>query len=367
MINTEEKPLNIQATTHPGMIGKKNEDRYRISSFSVGPKFKTPSVLAVLCDGIGGHRAGEVAAEMAVDIITEQVVKGDAQKPLHTIQQAITKASDAIYASSQTDHGRHGMGTTAALAWVIGDQLYTANLGDSRIYLIRKNHLVQLTTDHTWVQEALDAGIIADDQGAQHPNAHIIRRYLGSRKAPKPDFRLWFFADEEDADALDNQGLQLKPEDIILLCSDGLTDLVSDEEIHTVIQRSSLAQVPEILISMANKRGGHDNITIVLMQIPHKKESKPRKFTKRRLLIGILNALALVSLLITALFISFRWQARRTDNLKTEPPAVTEALQMASITVELTATQEPTSSPTATAQPWTPRPTITPWPTNTVE
>ena len=367
MINQEEKLFNIQAATHPGMVGKQNEDRYRISSFPVGSKRKTPAVLAVLCDGIGGHRAGEVAAEMAVDIITEKLMKGDSQKPLRTMQQAITKASDNIYAASQTDQGRHGMGTTAAIAWVIEDRLFTANLGDSRIYLFRKNHLVQLTTDHTWVQEALDAGIIADDLSAQHPNAHIIRRYLGSRKAPKPDFRLWFFADEEDADALDNQGLPLKPEDIILLCSDGLTDLVSDEEILKLIQRSSLTQVPEILISMANKRGGHDNITIILMQVPHKKEKKRNKFNKRRMLMGALNALALVSLLLTALFFGLRWRARWTENLQTEEPAATQELPAATIAINLTVTQKPTSSPTATFQPFTPRPTITPWPTNTVE
>jgi PPM family protein phosphatase len=367
MINTEERPLNIQAATHPGMVGKQNEDRYRFSSFKVGPKQKTPSVLAVLCDGIGGHRAGEVAAEIAVSIITDEVMKGDAQKPLHTIQQAITKASDAIYAASQTDQGRQGMGTTAALAWVIRDRLYTANLGDSRIYLLRKNHLVQLTTDHTWVQEALDAGIIADDQSTEHPNAHIIRRYLGSRKAPKPDFRLWYFAEEEDADALDNQGLHLKPEDIILLCSDGLTDLVSDEAIHNVIQRSSLAQVPEILISMANKHGGHDNITIVLMQVPHGKKISPKKFNKRRFLIGILNGLALVSLLITALFFGLRWRARWSENLQTEASPATQVFPTATLEVEMTSTQKPTASPTATFQPSTPRPTITPWPTNTVE
>ena len=367
MINPEERPLNIQAATHPGMIGKQNEDRYRFSSFQVGFKHKMSSALAVLCDGIGGHRAGEVAAEMAVDIITEEVIKGDAQKPLRTIQQAITKASDAIYEASQTDQGRHGMGTTAALAWVIGNQLYTANLGDSRIYLLRKNHLVQLTTDHTWVQEALDAGIIADNQSIQHPNAHIIRRYLGSRKAPKPDFRLWYFADEEDAEALDNQGLLLKPEDVILLCSDGLTDLVTDEEILNIFQRTSLAQVPEILISMANKRGGHDNITIVLMQVPLKREIKQKKFNKRRLLIGALNGLALVGLLVTALFFGLRWRARWTENPQTDQPAATQEIPTTSIAFDLTATQYPTTSPTATFQPWTPRPTITPWPTNTVE
>ena len=362
----EERPLIIQAATHPGMVGKQNEDRYRFSSFTVGPKGKTSSVLAVLCDGIGGHRAGEVAAEMAVDIVSEEIMNGDAQKPLRTIQKAITKASDAIYAASQTNQGRQGMGTTAALAWVIGNQLFTANIGDSRIYLLRKNHLVQLTTDHTWVQEALDAGLIADDQSSQHPNAHIIRRYLGSRIAPQPDFRLWYFADEEDTDALDNQGLPLEPEDTLLLCSDGLTDLVSDEEIRNVIQQSSLAQVPEVLISMANKRGGHDNITIVLMQVPSKNKVKPIRINQRRWIMAILNALALVSLLITALFFGFRWRARWTGNERTEPLA-TEVLPTATIAITITATQKPTASQTATAQPWTPQPSITPWPTNTMQ
>ncbi len=111
----------------------------------------------------------------------------------------------------------------------------------------------------------MDAGIIDAESGNGHPNAHIIRRYLGSKTPPEPDFRLWFFEGEDDEAARGNQGLQLLPKDLILLCSDGLTDLVDDNTIRDVLLHKKLDKVPDILIGMANEQGGHDNITVVLL------------------------------------------------------------------------------------------------------
>jgi PPM family protein phosphatase len=275
MINIENAHLNIAAASHPGMTGKKNEDRYGVSAFLIRPgdapfgKDRLPAVLAVVCDGIGGHRAGEVAAQMGVTIITEMVtasceapIEDDEVQPQKILEEAIQHANHAIYQASLSDQGRKGMGATCACAWAIDDRLYTANLGDSRIYLLREGHILQLTTDHTWIQEAFDAGIIDETQGEAHPNAHVIRRYLGSPQPPKVDFRLWFYDGEGDAEALDNQGLRLLPGDVVLICSDGLTDLVSDEEIHELIQSTPLAEAPAALIALANARGGHDNSTV---------------------------------------------------------------------------------------------------------
>ncbi|MEA3327591.1 MAG: protein phosphatase 2C domain-containing protein, partial [Chloroflexota bacterium] len=235
MIESEQAHLLIQAASHEGTRGKQNEDRYAVTPFLTGGIEKIPTVLAVVCDGIGGHRAGEVAAEMGVSIITEAITAGDSDQPIETMKQAIICASNAIYKASQADLGRSGMGATCACTWVINDQLYTANLGDSRIYLLRANHLIQLTTDHTWVQEALDAGLISHKDRMDHPNAHVIRRYLGSQKASEPDFRMWVFEEESAEEALSNQGLTLQPGDLLVLCSDGLTDLVSDVEIRKVL------------------------------------------------------------------------------------------------------------------------------------
>ena len=368
MKKTEKSHLLIEAASHPGMTGKKNEDRYGVTSFFAGPEDTRPSVLAVLCDGIGGHRAGEVAAQMGVSIITKNVAASDAQKPLKTLESAIQQATEAIYDASQTDEGRSGMGATCACAWVIGDRLYTANLGDSRIYLLREGHLLQLTTDHTWIQEALDAGIIADSDRDSHPNAHVIRRYLGSKKPPQPDFRLWYFEGETDAEALDNQGLKLQVGDILLVCSDGLTDLVSDEEILNLIGGNPLTDIPGLLIDLANNRGGHDNITLILMEVPPKFISEPRRPRKNRWLTGCLVALIFTSLLITAVLAGLRWWGDRFDAILPENTPMTLTL-----TPEKTAGTDllPTTTPLLTNTPTqitgenTPQPTLTPWPTNT--
>jgi protein phosphatase len=358
------------------MTGKQNEDRYRVTAFMDGRRGKTPSVLAVLCDGIGGHRAGEVAAEMGVSIITDVVAHGDDRCPLAALTEAISQASAAIYEASQADLSRSGMGATCACAWVIGDRLYTANLGDSRIYLLREGHFVQLTTDHTWIQEALDAGIIADGEGENHPNAHVIRRYLGSKGAPEPDLRLWFFDGEDDEAARANQGLRLRPDDLLLICSDGLTDLVGDDEIRQVLETQDLNAAPDILIGMANERGGHDNTTVVLLKAPAKARLLAGRGGKRRWMIGCVALLAVVSVVIAMALAGLRlgwWRVAPA-----EPPSVTEAVtdtfpgeDVPQAVTPTTGLATVTSTPTQTsvdgepAGPGSAGPSITPWPTDT--
>ena len=347
------------------MTGKQNEDRYGVTAFEAAGQ---PQILAVLCDGIGGHRAGEVAAEMGVSLITEVVGASAGDQPLATLSAAIVQAGRAIYEASRSDHGRAGMGATCACAWVAGDKLYTANLGDSRIYLLRQGHLIQLSTDHTWIQEAIDAGIISSEEGADHPNAHIIRRYLGSKAPAEPDFRLWFFEGEDDTAAEANQGLQLEPKDLILLCSDGLTDLVSDDEIRDVLVHKKLSKVPDVLIEMANERGGHDNITVVLMRVP-RRIGKAKGGRKRRWAIGCLAILAAVSFLVALVWVGLKW--RGNEQTPEFTPTVTAGVIDHTSTVN---PGEPVGAPTLTATQQTPgstnepeglQPSITPWPTDT--
>lgn len=376
MIPSDQPHLFSAAASHPGMTGKKNEDRYGVTAFLGEKKGTTPSLLAVLCDGIGGHRAGEVAAEMGVSIITEHVAASDGHQPLPILNEAITLASTAVYEASQADQGRGGMGATCACAWVIADRLYTCNLGDSRIYLLRKGHCLQLSTDHTWIQEAMDAGLITDANNGNHINAHVIRRYLGSPKPPEPDFRLWFFEGEDDQAALDNQGLRLQPKDIVLLCSDGLTDLVSDQEIRETLETVALTDAPEKLIAMANARGGHDNTTIVLLQVPPKGKIVPDKSRKRRFTLGCIAGLAVFSLVVTALLLG--WRLRRDglflNQTDTEEPSITWTVTMERFEAPLvpgSATTTPmismneTLTDGAPAGVTTTQPTLTPWPTDT--
>src|SRR5512141_2773244 len=269
MIRIQRAHLNVEAQTHAGMTGKNNEDRYAVTSFVLDAENRVPVLFAVLADGIGGHRAGEVAAELAVNHIMQVVAKSDARNIAETIEEAVTEASDAIAAHSAANENLKGMGATCAIAWIIGDKLYTAYVGDSRIYLMRGGRIQQLTVDHTWVQEAIEKGILTPELAREHPNVHVIRRYLGSPEPPEPDFRLRFFDGEGDRQSEENQGVQLLPDDVILLCSDGLTDLVwNDEILETVRTRPNIKEASRALIDLANSRGGHDNITVVFVSVP---------------------------------------------------------------------------------------------------
>lgn len=364
MKKAKQTHLKIKGATHPGLTGKVNEDRFQVTSFKPGTKRENISTLIVVCDGIGGHRAGDVAAQMGVSLITEKITAGDPRHPLKTIEKAILETSEAIYQASVADQQQCGMGATVAIAWVIGDRLYTANLGDTRIYLWRKNYLVQLSTDHTWVQEALDAGLISDRAGIQLANAHVIRRYLGSKQPPKPDFRLWFFEKEHDEDAIKNQGLRLQQGDIILLCSDGLTDLVDDDEIQAVLESTSVEEAPEKLIEMANLRAGHDNITVICAQVPRSGGGVFTWKAKRRLVVGCMSTLVVLSLLATGIVLGLRWRNQNLQPEETSQPGVTLTLPQETLTQTKTSAPTATPSPTFTQGVFTPRPTITPWPTN---
>ena len=257
MIRTQRAHLNVEAHTHTGMTGKNNEDRYAVASFQVDDHNKMPVLFAVLADGIGGHRGGEVAAELAVNHVMQTVAKSDARHIRRTIEEAVTEASDAVAAHAASNEDLRGMGATCATAWIVGDQLHTAYVGDSRIYLMRAGRIQQLTIDHTWVQEAMEKGILTPEQARTHPNVHVIRRYLGSAEPPEPDFRLRWFDGDNDGHMENNQGIQLLPNDVVLLCTDGLTDLVWDDEILEVIRsKPSLKEASRALVELANSRGG---------------------------------------------------------------------------------------------------------------
>jgi protein phosphatase len=304
MIRIPNTPLHVAAVTHPGMGGKQNEDRFAVSSYLVGEKNLTLSVFAIVSDGIGGHSAGEVAAEMAVETISHMVAQSDARRPLETLDNAIQVTSDAIAAKAKDDTQRLGMGTTCACAWIIGNRLFTASVGDSRIYLLRDSTLLQLTIDHTWVQEALDRGILDPQDVHNHPNVHVIRRYLGSPKTPQADTRLRLAANETDTQSRSNQGLPLLPGDMILICTDGLTDMVENDEIEPAVHGRDLHAAAQALVDLACARDGKDNITVVMLLFPE--ESNPPK--KKESKFWQLVLLGLAGLFVLALIISgFAW------------------------------------------------------------
>ena len=267
MKRVERSHLKVEAVTHPGLVGKKNEDRFAVVAFA--SETATPILFAVLSDGIGGHRAGEVAAELAVNYIVEGAGESNGRDPLEIMQSAIHSASEAIASRSASKAEQEGMGATCACVGVEGDRRFAVHVGDTRIYLVRGGKIQRLTIDHTWVQEAMEKGIINADQARNHPNVHVLRRHLGSVELPEVDVRLITRPGETDEEARQNQGFMLRPRDILLMCTDGLTDLIWDDEILRLITtRNSLKSAAEDLVARANERGGHDNITVILIGVP---------------------------------------------------------------------------------------------------
>lgn len=367
MIRTQRAHLNVEAYSHAGMTGKNNEDRYAVASFVANAQEKMPIMFAVLADGIGGHRGGEVAAELAVNHILQSIAKSDGRYSRHILENAVSEASDAIAAHSATNEELKGMGSTCATAWIIGDKLYTGYVGDSRMYLMRGGRIQQLTIDHTWVQEAIEKGIITPEAAREHPNVHIIRRYLGSPVPPDPDFRLNLFDGEGAHHPENNQGVQLLPNDVLLLCSDGLTDMVWNDEILEMVRlKPTLREAARGLVDLANDRGGPDNITVVLISVPADFKIVTNNNKKKTdwmpwLLGGIAGVLFL-----TVLASVFAFNLLRRSGPVTSTPAVLPPL---SLTATPLPSLTPTSIPTETAAPDVTvpvLPTLTPWPTNTV-
>jgi protein phosphatase len=358
--------LNVEAQTHPGMTGKNNEDRFAVASFVLDGEERIPALFAVLADGIGGHRGGEVAAELAVNFIMQTVAKSDGRHMRQTIEAAVNEASSAIAAHSATNDDLKGMGSTCATAWIIGDKLHTSYVGDSRIYIMRGGRIQQLTIDHTWVQEAIEKGILTPELARDHPNVHVIRRYLGSPVPPDPDFRLKWFDGEGNQHLEGNQGVQLLPNDVVLLCSDGLTDLVWNDEILEMVRaKPNLKEAARALIDLANSRGGHDNITIVLISVPANFKLVTKKKKDADWLPWVIGAVAGLMFVIIAGSILTLGLLRRSTNISSTPTASPSAL--VTETPFPTPTESPLPTlPIATQEEVPVAPTYTPWPTNTI-
>jgi PPM family protein phosphatase len=384
LIPAERAHLHVAAASHPGMKGKNNEDRYAVSAHRTGGKNGIPSLLAIIADGVGGHRAGEVAAQLAVEMISRAVEESDASQPVMTLHDAIVHASQEIFLQSIKDPAQQGMSTTCVCAWVLGDRLYLASVGDSRVYLIRAGESFQLTTDHTWVQEALESGAITEEEARNHPNAHVIRRHLGSQQQVEPDLRLRLDASETQQESEANQGIQLYPGDRILLCSDGLTDLVTKDEIGEILATYPLEDSVARLVNLANGRGGHDNITLVSLEVPEPEvlpagaPARTRRSTLAWVLWGLLGLLLAGGVLAGG----FYWlqtnvwvEATATSTPaqliqpSLNPPPVVVPMSTPVITLSppsRTATATGLSSPTQSPSPAGPQPTYTAWPTSTL-
>lgn len=240
--------MEIGACSDIGKVRELNEDAYYMKDNGLN--------LFIVADGMGGHNAGEVASQIAIETIKNAVE----QKMSHhentkeficnVLREAITEANLNIYTKALQEESYQGMGTTLTMAYV-SSKLYIGHVGDSRAYVIQNDEILQVTQDHSLVAELLRNGSITESEAKIHPQRNIITRALGT------DERV-------DIDVLT---LDINYNDIIVLCTDGLSNLIDTSEIkHIFLNCKTIQQGCEHLVTLANERGGYDNITVLAIR-----------------------------------------------------------------------------------------------------
>jgi PPM family protein phosphatase len=276
LVRTEPNLIIAQAT-HEGMSGKENEDN--LGAFCWQANGGRRLHVGVVADGIGGQVAGELASRLAVEAVGDYFdrLPALAEALTDNLVEAVLAANQAVYSEGQNNRDLQGMGTTMVIVGVMDGRLYTAYVGDSRIYLLRDGRLRQITVDHTWAQEAIEAGVLTREQAKTHPNRNVIKRFLGGYTEVDVDRRLAMDQTQSRAEMLAGQGLRLRAGDTVLLCSDGLSDMINDDAIHDSLYNhyNNLDKAAAELVDKANAAGGKDNISMVIMQVPGGKPVPP--------------------------------------------------------------------------------------------
>lgn len=241
----------IFGASNTGKVRKDNQDSYLFDTFGSNTGF------AVVCDGMGGPGGGKTASSIAVNsfakFMSSLTDNCDEEKIKETFQKAIDCANKEIYNKALGDASLKGMGTTLVSSVIVKDTGYFVNVGDSRAYLIRDGSIRRISHDHSAVQQLVDNGMLTESQARNHPNKNIITRAMGVEENVCFDF----FKEK------------VYNNDMILLCSDGITNYIDDLEIpfETVKRKDNIETIPQILIELANSRGGADNSTVVIMKV----------------------------------------------------------------------------------------------------
>lgn len=244
--------MKAYAVTDIGQKRQVNQDYVFASEQAVG----NLTNLFIVADGMGGHNAGDFASSYAVSVVLD-TIKADAEyNPIKVIRKAIETANRELLRQASRHEGMAGMGTTMVAVTVVDHYAYVANVGDSRLYILNEDGMRQVTRDHSLVEEMVRIGQITREEAAHHPDKNIITRALGA-------------SGNIDIDFFD---LKLQPDSILLLCSDGLTNMVTDTQIEQVIREADSLELAAFrLVNLANENGGKDNIGIVLVR-PDTKE-----------------------------------------------------------------------------------------------
>lgn len=238
--------MRIISKTDVGKVRTSNQDSYAAGEFQNGVAW------AVVCDGMGGNAGGNIASSTAVKSISEKITMGyrdgmTSSSIKNLLITAITNANYEVYDMANANAELRGMGTTVVAAIITPGTVYVSHVGDSRAYLVSKSEIRQITKDHSVVQDMVEKGEITPDEAKSHPRKNLITRALGVDEEVKADF----LAEDTTSD------------DVLLICTDGLTNFVDQSDIYRVVCDEPYTDFADTLVDMANKNGGADNITVV--------------------------------------------------------------------------------------------------------
>ncbi len=246
--------MKLAAKTNIGHR-EENQDNYRAARLDDG------SAWALVCDGMGGPKGGKLAAQLAVETLQKRFLQGLGTLPagdeMTFLLASLRQANVQVYHAAQKGGENHNMGTTAVCALVRRGTAHLAHVGDSRAYLCRAGRAQQLTRDHSVVQEMLESGSITPQEALNHPDKHLITRALGVESVAEPEYA----------------SCAVQPGDVILLCSDGLSNVVSEEEMGSIAASVPFFELPDALVEKALASDGRDNITVVVMGIEPEEEA----------------------------------------------------------------------------------------------
>ena len=242
--------MKLAGKTDVGRVRQDNQDDYRAG------KLPGDAAWLLVCDGMGGARGGREASQGACNVIERCFQEQYASKCLPGEEETFLKkmllsANRFVFQKAMQDEALAGMGTTAVCALVRSGRVYLCHAGDSRAYLFRDGQLTQLTHDHSYVQELVDCGTITEEEAEHHPQKNIITRALGVDYRLEPEFTT----------------VALQAGDVLLLCTDGLTNAVPTEQLEQLLRSGSFYDLPDVLIRTANENGGPDNVTALLLRV----------------------------------------------------------------------------------------------------
>ena len=233
--------------TDIGRMRKNNQDYLYISETSVG---NLPNIF-IVADGMGGHKAGEVASRKAVEMILDSIRNSDKTDPVSIMEEAVGVANEEIYQMSRDNQELEGMGTTLVAATVLEQDFYVANIGDSRLYVINDD-IHQITRDHSFVEEMVSRGELDKESARTHAKKNVITRAVGIESGTCADFFQ----------------VRFKPGDKILICSDGLSNMIPDENLKIIVRKElPVEELVNELVYTANHNGGADNITAIVVEL----------------------------------------------------------------------------------------------------